>query len=387
MSRSIALANLGAEEEGAGTPAPAAEAARLWALLHAAATPCLDGQGRALPVSWPEALGAPAEAPAFRWMGAEEGVTAWLDTPEAEAFARERGLPLLGAPADVVRRVHDKAFAHRACEEAGLVPRSLRGLVEVFEPEELADADAALDRLRAALAGWPAWTRGRFTLKPRLGGSGRGRVPGSRDALDETALRAALPRLARQGGALLEPWLERRGDRSVQLHVAADGTLTLLGTLELRVTASGLFAGHRGVLDHRLRVASGTRDQDDLLEAATTLGRAAHAAGYRGPCGVDAFHFRSERGEELRPAAELNARFTMGTVAVGLLRRARRPIKRRFGKVPGRTLHFGFALRGPARGPEGAEALRLPLGAEPEAEGPLLVVAEDPAAVAELLGG
>ena len=164
------------------------------------------------------------------------------------------------------------------------------------------------------------------------------------------AARRALPRLHRQGGAVLEPWLDREQDLSAQLHVAPDGAITLLATLEQQMSPSGVYRGHRGRLDHRLRISSGSAHDAELLEAATALGRAAHAEGFHGPCGVDAFVFRGPRGSELRPAVELNARFTTGTVLAGLLRRARSEIEAHVAAPPGETRRFAFGLSPPDEG-------------------------------------
>ena len=55
--------------------------------------------------------------------------------------------------------------------------------------------------------------------------------------------------MARAGGAILEPWLERLADLSAQLHIGQDGAVTLLGTLEIVSTPSGVPLGHRGELE------------------------------------------------------------------------------------------------------------------------------------------
>jgi hypothetical protein len=354
------IANVGAEEGGSRrTPLAAQRVARLWSLLFprdAIALPASPPQGGP-PIAFDPRLGA-AERAAFRWI--DDGAAwAWLNTPEAAGLAREAGVPLAGAPPEVVRQVHDKAFAHAVALAEGLLPRALRELVSVWSPEELL-AGGALRDLEARVRAWPAWTRGRFCLKPRLGSSGRGRVPGDAASFDATALARALPRLARRGGALLEPWLERTGDLSAQLFVAPDGVVTLLGTLELCVTPSGVYRGHRGRLDHRLRLASGSPHDDGLLEAAMILARAAHARGFHGPCGIDAFAFRGPDGPLLRPAVELNARFTMGTIVAGLLRRARPHLRRRLPTPPGQLRALRFDL--PARPvPDGEVAWELPL--------------------------
>jgi hypothetical protein len=277
----------------------------------------------------------------------------------------------------VVREVHDKAFAHRVSQEEALVPGALRGLIAVLDASELARADEAVERIQGSLNAWPAWTRGEFTLKPRLGGSARGRVAGSGGHADTPELRGALPRLARQGGALLEPWLRRRCDLSVQLHVAPDGELTLLGALTQQVSESGVYRGHRGALDYRARVVSESEREGALVEAAVSVARAAHARGFYGPCGVDAFTFEGPEGVELRPVVEFNARFTTGTVLVGLLRRARTHIAGQLALAAGERRAFRFALDAPPDGAHEPALLRLPLAAHGEGLQPALWIARE----------
>ena len=354
------IANVGAEESPQGrVPAAAQSVARLWSLLFPRDARSLS-DGTTCDGSELDARLGSADAAAFRWIE-DDAAHAWLNTEDARKLAEDAGLPLAGASPEVVRRVHDKAFAHAVAEEAGLLPSALRGLVTPFTPEELGSGESAVRTIRAHVESWPDWTRGRFTLKPRMGSSGRGRVPGEAASFDDSAIARALPRLAERGGALLEPWLERESDLSAQLHIARDGIVTLLGTLELRVSDSGVYRGHRGWLDHRLRIASGSRHDDGLLEAAMILARAAHAQGYHGPCGVDAFAFFGPDGVVLRPAVEFNARFTMGTIVAGLLRRARAMLRHSYPTQPGRRRALCFALDpGPETSSEAA--WQLPLG-------------------------
>jgi hypothetical protein len=355
--------------------------ARLWSLLFPASVRFLEGPTEG--PYWPAALGPSPATTAFPWL-AQEGAVAWLDTVDAERVARAAGLALSGPPPDVVRRVHDKAFAHRVCTRAGLEPSSLRGLVAVLDPADLESAEAALQSLQERLDGWPTWTRGRFALKPRLGSSGRGRVPGSDGRADTPALRNALPRLSRCGGAILEPWLERERDLSVQLHVAPGGDLTLVATLEQLMSPSGVYRGHRGWIDYRGRVVSGSDHDDALLEAAAEVARSAAAEGFHGPCGVDAFVYRGPERQELRSVVEFNARFTTGTVLAGLIRRALPRIRERSGLAPGQRLAFAFSLDAPAGGwPADADPQRLvlPFWSEGDPFQPALVVARDPDAL------
>jgi hypothetical protein len=375
------IPNIGGEEARPSPPPPAAiTLARLWWLLFPHATPALDG---APPAAWPDALGEPVSSAAFAWLDGAVDAVAWLNDAAAEAAARRAGLRLAGPTPERVRAVHDKAFAVELSLAQGLMPHCLRPLVHVYAPEALLDADAAVRDVRARVTAWPAWTGGRFTLKPRIGGSGRGRFGGVCASLEAAALARALPRLARQGGAILEPWLARRADFSVQLHIARDATLTLLGTLEQGLSPGGTIRAHMGVLDHRARVVSGAACEDARIEAASALARAAAARGYTGPCSVDSFWFDGPDGPALRAALEFNARFSVGTLALGLLRRAWPLLPASLLPQPGQRRGLGFGLDAPPGGwpQSAADVWTLSLAQPGESLRPALVVARDPDAL------
>lgn len=382
------LPNLGAEEE---RPLPAGARGFLrgvigaWALLFDAESdagpPLLLPPGEAAAqVRWREALHARGAGPALACLRGLSGFLAWLGTEQAAAQAAAQGHTLLGPAPAVVRRVHDKAFAHRAALAGGLVPQDLRELLCELSPDELLAADAPA-RINARVAAWPAWTGGHFTLKPRYGTSGRGRIMGTgvlpppRAPLPPGGCHPALAQLAARGGCLLEPWLERVRDLSLQLYVHPEGRTEVLGTTTQIVTPSGQILGNRGVL-RAGQILSGGPDSDEaeLVKAASVLGAAAAQAGFCGIAGIDAFVFRAATGDELvRPVVELNARFTTGTVAVGLVRLAERA-----GLTAGLT---AWALLLKAKP---ASALAAPDPAElrvitPLSHGPTLVLSRTPA--------
>jgi hypothetical protein len=286
------------------------------------------------------------DAPALDGLPRSGELAAWLNTPEAAEAARARGLALYGAPPVAVAAVHDKAFAWRAAREHGLEPALLRDRVQVLEPAELADPPAALARIEAALARWPAPLREHAVLKPRLGTSGRGRV---RLPVRDPGV---LTQLAARGGALLEPWLAREVDLSVQLLVAADGSARVLASPELLVTRSGSYRGHRGRLSADGRITSGTPYDTAMRSAAERVARSAAEQGYRGPCAIDGFAFRSPGGEsvELRPVVELNARFTTGVLAALALARHLPQIQSALGAPTEAPWAFQFALAAPRGG-------------------------------------
>jgi hypothetical protein len=267
----------------------------------------------------------------------------------AEASQRWLGLALVGPDPDRVDRVHDKAFALTEARSGGLLSPGLEGLPIAFDPGELEDPAAALGRIEACVRSWPEWTGGRFTLKPRQGSSGRGRVAGvGMGGPAREAIRSAIPRLAQRGGAILEPWLDRRCDLSACIHLpppeARATPPTLLGSLEQIVSPGGGFRGHCGELDARGRVFSGHREDEAVRTSSVWLAERARDQGLFGPCGVDAFTYLEGDRERLRPALELNARATMGLVSLGLIRRALPLVRERLGLAGEARRGFLLAL-------------------------------------------
>ncbi len=329
MSTPHVIANVGAEE-GEGPLAASAEprVATVAGLL----TWLLDG-------------------PRPAWLPETEGLAwAWLNTEAAAAEAAQAGRRLGGALPGVVHTVHDKAFAARVAREERMVPACLREYLAVFDPDDL--GPGAERRVVERVEAWPEWLEGRFTLKPRFGTSARGRVGGRVPGVDLDALRGGLPRLRERGGALLEPWLRRREDLSVQFYVGDEG-VTLLGGLTQRTTPAGGVLGHTGTLDARGRVASASTHEEAQREAALALVLAARDAGYRGPAGVDAFVFEGPEGEPLlRPATELNARFTLGTIAVVAAKRMLGEARDHLGLRPGKLVPFALVLDAPDPPPD-----------------------------------
>ena len=173
--------------------------------------------------------------------------------------------------------------------------------------------------------------------------------------------------------------------------MAPDGAVALLGTVEQVLAPSGLYRGHRGEVDARGRVHAATRHDEEIRAPAAALAAAAAREGYCGPLGVDAFSYADEAGgETLRPVCELNARFTLGTVVIGVLKRALPWIRAQLGIAPDQRRSFYFSLDAPAGGWPAPQALGsarlLPLWTEPTGSRPALLVAEDRAEVDRALG-
>lgn len=397
MSGGVSLIpNLGAEEgpgwRDAARQPRVQQMAWLWWCLFASGSRFVGVQGcpEGTSAGWPAALGPAPDAPVFPWLAELGECVAWLATEEARSLTSSRFPEAAPDPA-VVARVHDKAFALKVSDEAGLTPPALRGLVHVFDTRDLHEPDRFFRRLEEIVTSWPAWTGARFTLKPRFGSSGRGRVGGGRETLDSASLRGALPRLAERGGAVLEPWLARRQDLATPMRVTASGGIHVLGSLRPWTTPAGGLLGHRGSVDSRGRIVSESEFDEPAREAAVETARAAAQQGFRGPCGVDAFSYATPDGlgseaVALRPVVELNARFTAGLVAIGVVRRALPAVRTAIGLEPGVRRAFLLGLVAPPgeggwagaleRAGTGAALLRLG-GPEGASETALLFASAD----------
>lgn len=256
----------------------------------------------------------------YPWLKGKEGLIPWLSTQEALAEATSCGRPLLASPPEIVKKVHDKAFAVHFLKkrEAESV---FNQCIQIMSPESLTDVEYATSLIDSAIEAWPAWLCSGFTLKPRFGTSGRGRVPGRQGYVTEDVKRG-FSRLAKKGGAVLEPWLEKRGDYSAQFLVHDDGLIECLGATQQCVSNSGVYLGNSGYLLPDGRLTSGHPVEDEMISVGTDLVYAMAADGYRGPCGIDAMTYRGPQNETLfRPVIEVNARWTAGLVAFGQLYR------------------------------------------------------------------
>jgi hypothetical protein len=222
-------------------------------------------------------------------------------------------------PAAVIRRVSSKVFALEVVRRLGL--------------EVVGTACRSVREVAARLP------EGRWVVKRAFGHGGLGHFLGAGRALPPNAPGWIEKALASGEPVVLEPWVERDADYSVQLEVA--GEVTVLAVLELLVTAQGSYRGNRvGTVPPEVTA--------ELARVGTLVGEALRAEGYRGPAGVDAY----VSGGKLRPLVEVNPRHTMGMIA--------RAVARRLGHDVGSWLTFTGKL---AAGPH--HVVTDPFPAEP----------------------
>lgn len=223
----------------------------------------------------------------------------WGENDWAVEFTRQWELTWHGCDPFIVRHVNSRRFKHQLEMELGV---ALGRSVCVASVDELKLAVAEL-----ADRGW--------VLKGEFGGAGRevrfgaGHLSAADVAWASNRFRSGLV-------VTIEPRLERVDEAGLQFQIHPDGRVEFLGVTPLLTRSNGGYVG------------SGFREDPSLIETwqeaiavCSEAAKCVAAEGYFGPLGIDAMRYRDAHGEtRTRAIQDLNARFTMGRLALGLRR-------------------------------------------------------------------
>jgi uncharacterized ferritin-like protein (DUF455 family) len=201
--------------------------------------------------------------------------------------------------------------------------------------DTLNDAWATIAEIRSA-------GHHRVVVKEALGLAGQGMMRLWEPEVLESQRRWMGNVLESGGRLVVEPWLEREIDFSVQLESEASG-LRLVGYTGLLNDPGGQFRANWATPHHDRRPPAevvmalrALRDGARRLQAIFEEVRIAlqpelMAAGYRGPLGIDAFLYRNSAGDlRLKPVVEINPRYTMGRLTLELMTRVHHASTGRF---------------------------------------------------------
>jgi len=192
----------------------------------------------------------------------------------------------------------------------------------------------SLDEARAAIARIRARGHHRVVVKQAFGVAGSNALRLLEPELKAAQLRWMQNNVAHARELVVEPWLERLHDFSLQLEMTANG-LKVCGFTGLLNDPRGQFmanyaeAHHHARLPGRVLAPLPQRDISRQLlnfyaTVQTRLEAELRAVDFIGPLGVDAFVYRDANGTaRLKPVVEINPRFTMGRVLVELMRQTR----------------------------------------------------------------
>jgi hypothetical protein len=256
---------------------------------------------------WPDSLAAEArrrgvELISTRVRDSQSGrlFTPWGWTPTAAEAGARAGADVRAIEFEVVARVNSKLWSHALEVE---MRWALKGASVARTPEELALAAA-----RACPGAEDKWV-----IKSPYGFAARDRVLGRGPSVEWAQGAWAARRFERGESLVFQPWLEVLREYGVVAEVGRDGTHRVLGVSDLQTNGAGTGTGYvLGRPPTAVRMA-------ELESAAAVVCARLYAEGYHGPVGIDAL----EHTGGLHSLLEVNARYTMGFVALAVERSMR----------------------------------------------------------------
>jgi hypothetical protein len=153
----------------------------------------------------------------------------------------------------------------------------------------------------------------RWLIKANFGASGRERIVASGQLTPE-ATQWLAKRLDRDGAVFVEPLVEAIDEAGVQWELPREGgEPQLVGVVPLLSDERGQYRGSvspsSSVVPEQWR---------NTVEISRRAAQRAHSLGYFGPLGIDAMRYRDSSGTiRDRPLQDINARWTMGRLALG----------------------------------------------------------------------
>jgi hypothetical protein len=150
----------------------------------------------------------------------------------------------------------------------------------------------------------------KWVIKSPFGFAARERVLGRGARLEGAQATWVRRQLARGETLIFQPWLERVREYGVTLEIMPGGEINLAGISDLQTNGAGTGTGY--LLGRKIDPGRRT----ELENMARVVGARLFREGYTGPAGVDAI----EHTGGLHPLLEINARYTMGFVALAVER-------------------------------------------------------------------
>jgi hypothetical protein len=223
--------------------------------------------------------------------------TPWGWTPGVVALGGRVGARVAPVAVETVRRVNSKLWSHALEQELGI---GMPGACAAGSFAELADALA-----RACPRADDKWV-----IKSPFGFAARERVLGRGARLEGAQATWVRRRFAAGETLIFQPWLDRVREYGVTLEIAPGGEINLHGISDLQTNGAGTGTGY--LLGRKIDSAR----RAELETIARVVGARLFREGYTGPAGMDAL----EHAGGLHPLLEINARYTMGFVALAVER-------------------------------------------------------------------
>jgi hypothetical protein len=219
----------------------------------------------------------------------------WGWTPSADRIGNTLEAVVERPELEVVSRVNSKLWSFALERELGVaIPGS--------------DVAATFEALAEAVTMACPHPQDKWVIKSAYGFAARDRVLGRGPVIDYPQAKWARRRFERGEALLFQPWLKVEREYGVVMELKADGSSNIIGISDLQTNGAGTGTGY--LLGRKV-------DAERLRQLETVAGRVAHqlfVAGYYGPIGMDAL----EHSGGLLPLLEINARYTMGFIALAV---------------------------------------------------------------------
>jgi hypothetical protein len=228
--------------------------------------------------------------------------TPWGWSRSAVSIGERSGLASPPVTLETVARVNSKLWSHALEVERGIALPGSR-------------VAATLEELQEALAHICPAAGDKWVIKSPFGFAARDRVLGRGPLLDGPAATWTKRRLASRQKLLFQPWLDVVREYGVAMEILPAGEISILGISDLQTNGAGTGTGY--LLGRRVapgRVA-------ELEAMAEFVGTRLFLEGYTGPAGIDALEHKGG----LHPLLEVNARYTMGFIALAVERSLKPP--------------------------------------------------------------
>ena len=252
---------------------------------------------------------------------AEEIIAPWGWTSQVNQAAEDFGLPAQHVPdLSVVKHVNSREFSAGFDAVHGDADNQLQ-----FGDENFGRLCLKLDECHQAISLIVAAGFSRWVAKPQLSHAGRNRLLVTGSELNYQQ-HGWLVKQLDQGGVYLEPWTQPITESGLQFYVHSPnatsdsnrrgdvGQIDFIGATQLVNDEVGRYSGSM--------IEAGENREAECapsIEYGFQVCRAAQSAGYFGPVGIDSFRFRNPQGGvSTRLCNDVNARFTMGRVALSL---------------------------------------------------------------------
>ncbi|HEV7902615.1 MAG TPA: hypothetical protein VGO96_02145 [Pyrinomonadaceae bacterium] len=223
--------------------------------------------------------------------------TPWGWTASVVRLGESLGAQLSFPPLETVRRVNSKLWSHALEQELGL-----------DMPGACAASD--FDALQEAVARACPRADDKWVIKSPFGFAARERVLGRGAQLEGAQATWARRQFAKGTTLIFQPWLERVREYGVTMEIRGGGEVELKGISDLQTNGAGTGTGY--LLGRTLDAAR----TSELESLAQIVGARLFKEGYAGAAGLDAI----EHTKGLHPLLEINARYTMGFVALAIER-------------------------------------------------------------------